>query len=331
MPFKIVFRRKADAEWEDYSESLVYADGAEAAAVSKQRNAMYKGWGDPIRTKVVSLPIDDPLAWRIREEQRLNDGTYILPPWGRVYDRLEHVDPDDPTKIRFFADARDAHRNRYTSMNPAKFYTRYINECVDPVVLDGYCAKMGLNSTTSPLMFARTADEIERVYTSGPHSCMAYTYRSDRFEGGEHPVRLYGDLDLAVAYIERFGDITARALCWPEKKIFGRIYGDAARIRERFKEEGFTEDWLFFGARIHLKHTKHNHIRAPYVDGELDGTLDPNGPFIRLVPESEATIILKEPNGVASAWSCGECGKEGVPLHWNDEYDTYTCRDHPDD
>jgi hypothetical protein len=75
-----------------------------------------------------------------------------------------------------------------------------------------------------PLSFAHDADEIANVYETGPHSCMS----GDDWDGtnGQHPTIVYAAGDLAIAYLteEITQKIRARALVWPAKKLFGRVY-----------------------------------------------------------------------------------------------------------
>jgi hypothetical protein len=78
------------------------------------------------------------------------------------------------------------------------------------------------------------------VEAGGPSSCM----------DGEHdfhnlvrwPTAPYGAGDLAVAYTKNAnGRIQSRCLCWPEKKLFGRIYGDFQRMKAAMEAEGFPD------------------------------------------------------------------------------------------
>jgi hypothetical protein len=317
MPFVIAYRHDKQAAWTNL-DGEVYEDGKEAAAFAKSRNDYNKSYDNPTRYRVVPIPIEDPLAWRIREEQKFKDNVYTSPPWERT-SLLEHVDPDDPTKVRFFMDDKDAHRNRYTSMNPARFYIKYIDPHPSQTYIDEICAKMGLDMTVSKLQLATTADEIERVYTSGPHSCMAY--KAEKFGLETHPVRVYGDLDLAVAYIERAGEITGRCLVWPEKKIHGRIYGDLKRLKMRLDEEGYIENWDFSGARLHWIEENGRRV-APYVDGDdLGGIRD--GDFIILT--NEPHLILKSPDGDIDTACCYRCRTENVHITWHEDEEEYFC------
>lgn len=322
MPFIIGWRHSENDEWHR-DTGHIFAEGADASEYAKQRNAMYKQWGEATRLRVFPLPIDDPLAWRVREQARFKDGTYVRPPWYEEYGEqmFEHIDPNDPTKVRFYADEQDAHRNRYTSMAPGRFFARFIDAMPPAGTIERYCAKMGLDMTVSKLQIGKTADEFVDVYVNGPHSCMAYPWDPDRYQSPFHPVRVYGDLDLAVAYIKRGDEITGRTIVWPEKKIHGRIYGDMERMKERLAEEGYSEDWNFVGARLQLIRNGYGEIIAPYVDGDLDGKIE--GEY--LVLTKEPTIILKCPDGIRETESCSRCGSKGVVLSWDSDWDGYVC------
>lgn len=330
MPFVLAFRHSPNEDWTNLSHP-VYQDGASAQAEAKDRNTRVRSWNDSVRYKVVRLSDEDPLAWRLRQEALFADGTYKKCPWhesvGGHHRWYDHVDPNDPTKVRFFANSDDGERNRPTSMSPGRFYLRYIDDYPDTGVVEGYCAQMGLDMTVSKLQIEMDADGIERIYTSGPHSCMAYPFDQDKFDSPYHPVRNYAAGDLGVAYITRGGDVTARCMVWPDKKIHGRIYGDRERLVARLTEEGYTEDWNFIGAKLILDRDSNGRIISPYVDGaDLEGTID--GTYIKLVHTDDNTLMLKGAEGLASAQECEFCEASGVHLQWNDDEDRYVCDNH---
>jgi hypothetical protein len=121
------------------------------------------------------------------------------------------------------------------------------------------------------LLFARTEDEIEDVYLRGPDSCMSHP-QSD-YRSPFHPVRVYAAGDLAIAYIERkrrtdvSGRVTARTICWPEKKIYNTIYGDNVRLSPLLEKLGYkrAECYKFDGAKL-LKKKHLGQVVVPYVD-----------------------------------------------------------------
>lgn len=326
MPYAIMVSHGADRENRVFQPTdIIFENGAEAGAYVKSEN-MYTGrWGGPRFYKAVKISDDDPMAWRFRITKQLEEGVFQRSPWydyygtGSMYD---HIDPDDGTKIRFFANEDHGMAGRYTSMAPGRFVRRYLDSCVRPDLMDQWCAAMGIDEEVTKLLIARTPEEVVRVYNEGPHSCMAY--QLSREDGpfqhlDVHPVACYGDSDIGVAYIERGGEITARCLVWPDKKLHGRIYGDRHRLLERLKENDYVEEWDFVGAKIRQLRSR-SQLVLPYIDGDL-GVVKKGRKWLILTEEPH--IIGKSPDGVPSAESCSSCEKTDVPL--------MAYRDDPDD
>lgn len=120
--------------------------------------------------------------------------------------------------------------------------------------------------TPDDVQFATTPDDIEKVYLTGPSSCM--TKPADYF-GGVHPSRVYGAGDLAIAYLKkRRGEgIAQRAMCWPAKKIYSRIYGTGP-LEDFLKALGYVNG-KFDGAKLlklHPPKQKKDYFVLPYVD-----------------------------------------------------------------
>lgn len=321
MPYMIMvsYEGKGSSRiWEP--AGLVYGDGLEAGSYVKSENSYSICRHLERRYRAVKISEDDPLLWREREQKKFEDGIYRRPPWHEHYcfnstGMYEHIDPDDPTKIRFIGSEEDGLSGRYTSMTPGRFVMKYVDSCPLPSLLDTWCAQMGLDQTVSPLLFAKTAEEIITVYTEGPHSCMSYPLDHPNFDMVEyHPVTVYGDSDVCIAYIERYGDITARCLVWPEKKVHGRIYGDKQRLLERLRENDYVKNWEgFTGARIHhLANKRDNVLILPYIDGDEMGVIKQDEEW--LVLSNKPHIIAKSPHGVASGDVCLHCGAKDVWL-----------------
>ncbi len=323
MPF-VIEHSYDNEEWHD-TQGHVYREVSEPLQAVEAQNDWYKLHKYPHRQRVVEVPYDDPRCWRLREEDKLADGTHTPPPWKPDYN-LEHMDPAKPTMIRFIRDDKDGQRGRYTSMTVGRFLSRFRSHEFTQDEIEKYCAVIGLDMEVSKLHVENSEDAFERIYLNGPHSCMAYEAKHDRY-GTEniHPVRLYGDLDLAVAYIIRAGDITGRCLVWPETKIHGRIYGDQKRMRLRLEEEGYKEDWDFTGARLHFQKNEYGEIRAPYVDGELRGDISEDQKYIIL--SKDGSLVLQSDSGTVYTDRCGSCDVRGVFLQWSEDNDCYTCED----
>lgn len=128
------------------------------------------------------------------------------------------------------------------------------------------------------LKFAKGSEAIRALYLrcganaegNGVDSCMTHgigVYNSLVSSAGHHPVDAYGGPDLEVAYMERDGKVVARSLCWPEKKLHGRVYGDSERLTAALQAAGYEAGSLV-GARlkkIPLPHDDNAYV-APYID-----------------------------------------------------------------
>jgi hypothetical protein len=328
----------------------IFDSGQEAGAWVKMENMMCATHPSSFqrirRYKALRITNENPLLWRQRIEKQLADGELQRVPWHEYYYQrswgptglYEHIDPDDGTKVRFIACATDGLEGRFTSMNPGRFIRQFIEATPDSSLLDRWCAQMGLDATTSKLKIARSPEDVVRVYTQGPHSCMGYPYPADPTRGNpwfphvvdQHPVNAYGNSDLGVAYITRMGEITARCLVWPEKKQHSRIYGDNNRLLERLKENGYVENWAFIGARIRQLRSQTSdchELILPYIDGDL-GVI-PDGKDW-LILSDKPHIIAKSPNGLAYTEECEDCGARGEWLtatRRNDDDElTYVCK-----
>lgn len=180
------------------------------------------------------------------------------------------------------------------------------------------------------LKFATTPDEIVHVYRNGPASCMSHQ-SGEYSSGGHHPVGIYGAGDLAVAYLvvkaadggeddtdddAGTGSICSRVLCWPEKKIYGRMYGDTQKMAHFLQEAGYTEgdDWYFEGARmLRISINSGRRFVMPYVDGEYKTCRD-SGDY--LILDCEGDIDCEVTSGWTdqagrrreSEYTCGHCG-----------------------
>jgi hypothetical protein len=253
--------------------------------------------------------------WRTRERNRFDRGEYQLLPafwtnelWWRYgvrdcddyylklgvarrsgnylfysepnLNHYAHVSTTDGAMVAFTENDAKGVADRQTRMKPGKYLTKFFGDVLTADQIRDLATKFSAEYAPQKLQFAADADAIEHVYTHGPTSCMAYKandYRSD-----VHPVRVYGDSDLQVAYIASQADrITARVICWPAKKRYGRVYGDEHRIVPLLKEAGYTSGSLR-GARVRLiQHDGgRDYIVMPYVDGIGVGEID--GDFVVL-------------------------------------------------
>jgi hypothetical protein len=86
----------------------------------------------------------------------------------------------------------------------------------------------------------RKPEEIVAAYENGPTSCMndpeEYPYVSCK-----HPAYVYGSPDLGLAVIMAGDKCVARSVCWPDKKIYTRIYGHSKLLRAELEKQGFRQ------------------------------------------------------------------------------------------
>jgi hypothetical protein len=121
------------------------------------------------------------------------------------------------------------------------------------------------------------------------------------FDSSIHPCRIYAAGDLAVAYMVRKDEITARALVWPEKKIYGRIYGDETRLLDLLDTAGYREGSLN-GARM-LRIPDSGGFVCPYIDGVMSA--EDSGEFLII---GDGDVCGSNQKGLSgSKYTCEEC------------------------
>lgn len=169
--------------------------------------------------------------------------------------------PNNPNLVRFFPTLTHAIQNKYVDIKPGRYYADHFG--IDPAVASATWRKLFVSSD---LLFATTTKEIEEVYTTGPSSCMAHSRTEYRYNDGKHhPTAVYGDgSDLAVAYTKRYGKINSRAVCWPEKKIYNRLYGDVEILRDLLHKAVYKPGH-FYGAKLARLPYKLGFV-MPYID-----------------------------------------------------------------
>ena len=184
------------------------------------------------------------------------------------YVHFPHIDPTDPNKIRFTESIASGRKDKMTSMRIGRYLTKYFKSQIgsEAYIL---ATQQAVVYETAPVnvLFASTEDEVERVYSQGPRSCMSKA--TDTFQtGGTHPCRGYIAGDLQVAYIigQDGNKPGARAVVWPDKKQYVRIYGDSARMKRGLNSLGYDKVSDFDGARIQRLPYRGSFI-VPYVDG----------------------------------------------------------------
>lgn len=280
-----------------------YEKGSEAASEAKKLTSIY---GRKVQPRRIAQAGD----WRPRWVEKMAKGqlTPLPKKWdlAPIKDHFAHLDDRDPTKIAFIENDELGAIDRVTAVTPGRYLTRFY-----PEVTDDHRRKLiAAIDPSGEIMFATTPEEIVEVYMHGPESCM---------DGGHSyfkefpcwPTAPYGAGDLAVAYTKNHRDrIQSRAVVWPEKKLYGRLYGDVQRLESSLQAEGYTSlsdqtenRGLFVGARI-LKVSRFDEIQKeysyvlPYFDN-IAYVVDKGDHFVTVshIPDGDKTIMYCSSGG----------------------------------
>lgn len=283
------------------------------------------------------VPEDDG-NWKVREKQRLLDGTYIPVPWhkeswvARITQCEHHYPHVSKKKAGLMAYTQDAMKGMLdcqTALRPGVYLSRYYPG-LGGTLIQEWTSRFAAEHGAGIVKFTQDPDVIEQVYNNGPESCMSYN--AENFSSREHPVRVYGGgPDLALAYMEEAdGGISARALCWPEKKIFGRIYGDEVRLNCAMQALGYQFGYLN-GARFQKVVYEKRRNRTVYVVPYIDhvGAARVDGDY--LVFDKQGSICGTNTNGLSSGgYACTSCGEHihaNETREWNGEFYCEECLD----
>lgn len=280
-------------------------------------------------------PVAKDEDWRERERRRFANFEYTPLSWAdRVQlhlDHFAHVDPDTPENVRFTESEEKGKADIKTSLPVNRYLVKYHNYMNPHERKLLKALHIGMEEEAD-VKFATTADEIERVYLQGPSSCMAHD--PDWYAAPHHPVRQYAAGDLAIAYMEdEDGRITYRAICWPEKKIYARIYPDWGyeEFVAALEKLGYVYSWLGFQGASMLAElasgewAEDEDDTPEYFDGYISPYLDVIGSAC--VSECGKYLILNkngevdcqnqagigEVKGSSYKYECVSCG--------NDRYD----------
>lgn len=189
---------------------------------------------------------------------------------------LVHINPDNPKQVRFFDDVTDAIRCHYTVMNLTRFLSSYMGENDNKI--QEYLVKSGYYSGDYEFKITGNEAEILWAYENGPTSCMN---DPDEYPlPNPHPCVVYAESDLAVAVIKRGDNCTARAVVWPEKKIYAKVYGHDKLLTEELEKAGY--------------HCCFSHNR--WRGARIRKIWDPDG-FAYLMPYIDMAMTLSKARG----------------------------------
>ena len=242
----------------------VFPDGATAASVLSSLKLRFPD------KKLQPRPlIEQTNDWRAREQRRFDEGVYTPIGWdlSPIKDHFAYRALKVPSNIAFTYNVTegtaDKQRSFHVNTYLLSFYPHLSVQERRKYVWDFTGVDPG-----DILHITQDAEEIKTVYMNGPESCMTHDL-SDYDSYPFHPAEVYAGPDLAIAYLKEENRYTARCVVWPEKKIWGRMYGDDYKLGEALKEAGYREydnNHDFNGARITLIKTDDDDIVCPYMD-----------------------------------------------------------------
>lgn len=260
--------------------SITFASAAEASAI---RDCL--ATPRPLR---IARVVND--SWRIREALRFDNGTYKpLPAIISEADWFVNSEADknhfahransDPAKIAYTESPEKGMDDKQTVIPVNRYLARYFGDKLRSEEI----AKISALYTTPEyrLIISDEREDFLRAYSgqdvnsesSSYSSCMRYT--KEYFNTPCHPAEAYAGYGLAIAYIADPNDsetIIARAVVWPEKMRFVRVYGVDEQIRvalvDMLENRGFARasDWR--GARLSAIEFE-GRIVVPYIDGDV--------------------------------------------------------------
>jgi hypothetical protein len=183
-----------------------------------------------------------------------------------------HVSKIKRGNIAYTESADRGRRNLKTSIRPGRYLDRFYSLNNDNI--RHYASEFMAQFGELKLLFAKTIEELDFVYKRdiGPNSCM--TYELNCYVDHYPPTRVYAASDLSVAYIAQLDDeekperVLARCVVWPEKKLFGRAYGDVEKLHGLLRKEGY-QSGSFRGATLpKIPSSQEGEWYMPYLDGD---------------------------------------------------------------
>ena len=325
----------------DHSPPYVWDTPEPAQAAQNELNAYAREAGVVWRVRISrqeSSPAD-AMVWRSREERTMT--AELLVPWyteqwfrdSECYrNHYLRASTEKPELVSYVTDGPADKRVR---LAPGRYLQRFFGSVLTSTEIQEWAGAY-LQKFAEPaveIKFASTAADITWVYTHGADSgtigssCMRYP--EGHWSDDRHPARIYGAGDLAVAYIDADDEVRARVLCWPEKRVYTRVYsadGDAERqlIAELARlgyEPGSTDS--LNGARLKLIQASSYQYVCPYIDWHSRMSVE--GEY--LVIDRYGDIGCQGTSGLASGGStCTNCGRSINEIWTNSNGDVF-CRD----
>jgi len=217
--------------------------------------------------------------WRKREQARFADGIYQTLPWAAegwwlsliktppCKDHFAHISAKHPGRVAYTENDGKGMADIQTPLKAGRYLKRFAGKVLSETVIASLSARFSAQYESNMLQFAETREDIRDVYERGPASCMSSkveVYASRPV----HPAEAYASGELAIAYLERDGRVTARALVRKSNKEIGRMYGDADRLRSLLNADGYVAHSArnLIGAKLlKIVHRKGGFV-MPFID-----------------------------------------------------------------
>lgn len=233
-------------------------------------------------------------GWREREAARTN--LLNLEPFGlmAIPDHYLHVSQKSTYEDFLISYTESPVKGSKNLQTPGRKIGRYLKEFYPNVDENALSHAIIAAVNKLPVDVANTGAEIAAIYeechnTQGMNSCMSYKRTEGSWSNleGRHPTEAYGD-DLKLAYLRNpKGKLIARAMIWPEKKLWNRSYGpEAAKLTALLSSAGYTQG-SFKGAKLAKIEIKRltradrgeTAFLMPYIDMDRYVHLDDKGDF----------------------------------------------------
>lgn len=272
------------------------------------------------------------LDWRKREMARFllgeytpclfADETWFVNRQSSLLQHYPHKSAERADFVAFTESPEKGEQDRQTRVKVGVYLTRFFSDVLTPNEIQHWSRLANMSAESAEIQFAKTTDEIVDVYLNGPDSCMSENV--GHYSSDIHPVSVYGDSDLQLAYIRKpsayhENAIACRALVWPEKMVYGRVYptperynGEARDIARAEQESlilnleriGYRSG-SFNGAKIRAICDSDDSYVMPYLDGGYN--LTQSGAWF--VFDKNGTITANNTNGLTdlSGMICERC------------------------
>lgn len=185
-------------------------------------------------------------------------------------DHFLHVSKLDASKVAFTKDEESGSADKQIQTTVGRYLVAFYPDIDNELIK--YVNALHQEKYQPNIVKFATGEKITEIYESchdtGLSSCM--TKPVSRYESFCHPTLVYSAGDLALSYMtDSNNNVTARALVWPEKKIYSRIYGNYESLGSGLKALGYSSDGDFHKAKIKRidDENQPDRLVLPYLDG----------------------------------------------------------------